>query len=274
VFIKAEPAAYVRMARDLDKLKSLSGYLDVRKFSSPPVSSDLAGFGIDQKDVDELKNCKPRDCEVQLPEESIENFKRSIDWSGSDILNQVNSLAKKMALEALAAYQQGGNAALGTYRDKNVPTQISQQFGALLARSTVMPEKFPALNSYLLDYPKATLPDSTSVFYWEKVNFGLKPTLRINQMIVAHMTAEKTPVEVVAIKQLYASHYFQTALDMSFCIPRSAGGGFYLVTLKGSEQAGLTGPKGSVVRKVAVDKTRGSLEKSLAMIKTLLEQGR
>jgi hypothetical protein len=103
------------------------------------------------------------------------------------------------------------------------------------------------------------------------VKFRLKPTLRLNHQIAAHVSGTHGPMDVVAIKQLYASHYFQTALDLNFCIPRKTGG-FYLVTLKGSEQAGLTGPKGSMVRKVAVDKTRSSLEKSLVTIKTQLEE--
>jgi hypothetical protein len=79
------------------------------------------------------------------------------------------------------------------------------------------------------------------------------------------------PIDVIAIKQLYASHYFQTALDLYFCVPGNSEG-FYLVTVKGSEQAGLTGVKGSTVRKVATDKTRSSLEKSLEAIKAQLEK--
>jgi len=43
--------------------------------------------------------------------------------------------------------------------------------------------------------------------------------------------------------------------------------GLYLVTLKGSKQAGLTGLKGGIVRKVAVDKTRSSTERVLASLK-------
>jgi hypothetical protein len=271
VFIKAEPSAYVQLAGDLDRLKSLPNYLAIQRFSDPPQLSDLRGFGIDADDVDDLKKCKPEHCEVQLPKEDIEEFQNKIDWSSADPVGEVNDLAKKMALEALLAYQKGGNEALGTYRDKKIPAQVSEQFRSLLSRSTVLPQELPALRSYLLDYPKASLPESSSVFYWEKVKFGLKPTLRINQQITAHTTGEHGPVDVIAIKQLYASHYFQTALDLNFCIPRNSGG-FYLVTLKGSEQAGLTGPKGSVVRKVAVDKTRSSLEKSLVAIKTQLEE--
>jgi hypothetical protein len=40
----------------------------------------------------------------------------------------------------------------------------------------------------------------------------------------------------------------------------------------GSEQAGLTGVKGSIVRKVAVGRTASSLQKSLTTIKAILEE--
>ena len=271
VFIKAQPSAYVHLAVDLDSLKSLPNYLAIGRFSSPPQLSDLSGFELEVGDVNDLKKCKPGNCEIQLPAENIEEFKSQINWSGADVAGQINNLAKKMALEALLAYQKGGNAALGTYRDKKSPAQVSEQFRALLSRSKVLPEKLPAFYSYLLDYPKASLPDSSSVFYWEKVKFGLKPTLRLNQQITARATGEHGTIDVVAIKQLYASHYFQTALDLNFCVPGN-GQGFYLVTVKGSEQAGLTGVKGSAVREAAVDKTRSSLEKSLEAIKTQLEK--
>ena len=78
----------------------------------------------------------------------------------------------------------------------------------------------------------------------------------------------------VAIKQLYATHYFYTALDVSVCVDDGSAPstpGFYLLTLKGSQQEGLTGVKGSMLRKVVVDKTRSSLESALASIKRTLE---
>ena len=271
VFIKTQPSAYVRMARDLESLKSLPNYLAIRRFSSPAQLSDLSALEFDSDDLSDLKKCKPEDCAVQLPVEHIEQFRSQIDWSAPDPASQVNKIAQEMAFEALLAYQKGGNAALGTYRDKKDPAQVSQQFRTLLSRSKILPEKLPAFYSYLLDYPNASLPDSSSVFYWERVKFGLKPTFRMNQQIIARDTAEDGPIDVVAIKQLYASHYFQTALDLNFCIPGKSDG-FYLITLKGSEQAGLTGAKGSMVRKVAIDKTRSSLEKSLETLKSQLER--
>ena len=73
------------------------------------------------------------------------------------------------------------------------------------------------------------------------------------------------------MKQLYASHYFETALDLTVCVKDANRNGFYLITVKGSQQAGLTGLKGGIVRKVAVDKTRSSLERVLAAYKKTLE---
>src|SRR6266576_2387556 len=54
----------------------------------------------------------------------------------------------------------------------------------------------------------------------------------------------------IAVKQLYASHYFETALDLTVCVrdqEHPEHPGIYLITLKGSQQAGLTGLKGVIV---------------------------
>ena len=82
------------------------------------------------------------------------------------------------------------------------------------------------------------------------------------------------PAYVIAEKQLYASHYFRTALDLTFCIADPSDPdrpGFYLIKTMGSEQAGLTGFKGSIVRKIALERSASSLQKSLAAIKAALE---
>jgi len=272
VLIKAQPAAFLRLATNLDKLKTLPGYLAIQQFSNPPALADLAGFDLDADDMKALKECETGDCDVQLPESTMEQFRKTIDWSRPDANAQANNLAKNMALRAVTAYQQGGNVALGTYRDKKEPTQVSEQFRKLLSRSTVLPTELPQLNAYLLNYPNASLPESSSVLYWEKIKFGLKPTLRINHQITARLNSQRNgPIDVLAIKQLYASHYFQTAIDMYFCVPHSADT-FYLITAKGSTQAGLTGVRGSIMRKIAVDKTRSSLQKSLEAIKVQLEK--
>jgi len=274
VYVDSSPEDYLKFASDIDRLRKLPNYLAVRKFSDPPQLTDLDGFTLEPDDIKELKDCDPGRCKVQLPTEAMDAFKQLVDWSDPDVANQVNRLAQTIALEALLRYKQGGNAALGTYRDKQHPTAVSHAFQLLLSRSRALPAYLPELDRYLLDYPNANPGSIESQFYWEKVNFVLKPTLRIVQAIVFRGTNSADPAYAIAVKQIYASHYFETALDLTVCVPdeiSSAHRGFYLITLKGSQQAGQTGLKGSIVRKVAVDKTRSSLERALQAIKRGLE---
>jgi hypothetical protein len=274
VYVESTPEKYIKLASNIDSLRKLPNYLAIQEFSDPPQLSDLDGFTLDEQEIQELKKCKPGHCEVQLPSEAMEAFQQSVDWSSPDAAEQVNRLAKKMTLEAITRYQQGGNAALGTYRDKAHPSIVADTFRSLLSRSKALPVYLPELDHYLLAYPNAPSQHIQSKFYWEKVNFGLKPTIRVVQAIVYRDAGTAGPAYAIAVKQLYASHYFETALDLTFCVPDSENReppGFYLITVKGSQQAGLTGLKGSLVRKVAVNKTRSSLERALATIKQRLE---
>ena len=187
---------------------------------------------------------------------------------------QVNDLAKRRIVQLLEDYRHSGDNALGIYLDKRDPLPVAEQFRSLLSRVDFFPQYLPELNRYLLEYPKSRPDGTQDFFYWEKVNFGLKPTIRINHGIVYRAADRQHQVYVLAIKQLYATHYFQTALDFSFCIQSSgasASGGFYLITIKASRQAGLSGLKGGMLRKVVVSKTRSSLEGALNSIRQNLE---
>jgi len=273
VYVKSTPEKYLKLASDIDELRKLPSYLAIRKFSDPPQLSDFDGFTLEADDIKQLKNCEAGKCEVQLPADAMDAFKQSVNWSAPDAVDQVNRLAQKMALQAIQRYTEGGNAALGTYMDKHHPAVVGETFASLLSRSKALPVYLPELERYLLEYPQTQSENIQSQFYWEKVSFGLKPTLRIVQAIVYRESRSTDPAYAVAVKQLYASHYFETALDLTVCVrdQENPDRGFYLITLKGSQQAGLTGFKGGIVRKVAVDKTRSSLERALGAIKQKLE---
>jgi hypothetical protein len=126
-------------------------------------------------------------------------------------------------------------------------------------------------------YPNAKPASVDDTFYWAKVKFGLKPTLRIVQLSTLRGNPGADVIYAAAAKQLYSSHYFETALDLSFCVRANqddggkANPGFYLLMAMGSEQAGLTGPKGSIVRKAAVGRSVTNLQDALKTIRNTLE---
>ncbi len=247
VFINATPEEYVRFAFDLDRLRRLPSYLGVGRISDPPALADLEGFILETEDLKDLKTCKPGKCAVQLPTEAMQELQRSLDRSSGSGASQVNARIQRMALEVLRRYQREGNNALGIYRDNSRPFDVDAELRSLLGRSEVLPVYLPALSRYLLDYPNTTLPNVESSFYWEKVAFGLKPTLRLNHVVTYRSAGPRGAAQVLAVKQLYASHYFQLALDITECIPDiSPYGikGFYLISLRGSTQPGTHGMEG------------------------------
>ena len=274
IYIHATPESYLKFAQDFDRLRKLPNYLALGVFSNPPQSSDLKDFSFDDDDIKALKNCKPGDCLIQMPNSSIEALQSSIDWSAPDVSKQVNGHLQKTALQRLVEYQQQGNQTLGVYNDKHYPTEVPQQFAYMLSYSKALPENLPDFYQYLLDYPHSKPSNVDDAFYWARVKFGLKPTLRIVQMVTMRGSPSDPVAYAIAQKQLYASHYFETALDLSFCVRGSNDlkqSGFYLIMAMGSEQAGLTGVKGAIVRKTAVGRSVSNLQNALRDIKTTLE---
>jgi len=274
VYIHAAPEAYVSFARDFDRLRKLPSYLGFGVFGSPPQLSDLKDFSLDSEDIQALERCKPGNCLIQGPASSMEEFHRSIDWSASNVNVQVNELLRKAALQFLLAYQRDGNQVFGVYNDKHKPVEVAQQFAYMVSYYKALPEHLPEFYQYILSYPNARPANVDDTFYWARVKFGLKPTLRIVHVVTMRGEPTDEVAYAIAEKQLYSSHYFETALDLSLCIRGSedlTNPGFYLIMAMGSEQAGLTGLKGSIVREAAVGRSVSSLRNALTTIKNTLE---
>jgi hypothetical protein len=274
VYIRVTPETYFQFARNFDRIRKVPGFLALGVFTDPPQLSDLKGFVLDSDDIQDLKNCEPGNCRIQMPATSIEELHRSINWSADDVDEQVNQLLQKTAFELLLAYQREGNVALGFYNDKRNPTAVPEQFAYLLSYDNALAEHEPDFYHYLLDYPRGKPAKFEETFYWTKVKFGLKPTLRMEHMVTMRGSPADHVACAIAKKQLYSSHYFETALDLSVCVredddPKPPG--FYLIEALGSEQAGLSGAKGSIVRKAAVGRAVSNLQKGLAALKTTLE---
>ena len=273
VHINTVPERYLDYAQDFERLRKVPNYLALGVFSRPPKMSDLNGFGFDNDDVQALKNCKSGDCLVQMPADAMAEIQQSIQWSSSHLNDDVNAYLQKVALQNVTEYQRQGNKILGTYNDKRDPTEVAKAFSFMLSYSKVLPERLPDFYNYLLSYPENPPPNVQDVVYWERVKFGLKPTLRVLHRLVMKGKPGDSVAYVVAEKQLYASHYFETAIDLSFCVQEesNSSAGFYLISLMGSEQAGLTGPKGAIVRKVAVGRSQSNLQEALKNIRETLE---
>ena len=202
---------------------------------------------------------------------------RRFDWSARDAAARVNTLARQRSLDYVLAYRKGGDRKLAVYLDSEEPRSVEREFEELIGRADVWPDALTPLASYFRGYPTASRPrHTTDFFYWSLAEFGLKPVFRINHVVV-HGTARTSGLlHVVAVKQLYASHYFHTALEVRAVVSdgRPSGKGVYLVMVNVARSDGLTGVLGGlVIKPKATSGSRGGLERALAAIKRMAEAG-
>lgn len=268
VWINASADAYVRAVTDIERLEQGESFLVTKKISDPPKLEDFAALELPPADFDDLRTCKVTACEVKVSQEVLDRLHREVNWSQPTARADVNKVLRQMALEYVIAYSTGGNRSLAVYRDKEHPTFVAQEFETMVNRMPEFTIHLPALRRYLLEYPSFTLPESTSFFYWQTVVFGLKPTTRINHVVIS-----KSPEgTAVATKQLYATHYFWTALELRTLVAdKSRGPGFWFVNVNRSRSDGLSGFIGRLVRGKVRDETETGMQSALKITKDRLE---
>jgi hypothetical protein len=270
VYIHAPIETFVASFRDVKKLKENKVYLDVQEFSpggAPAKLSDFDRLSLEKKDIDELQNCKPGSCEIQVFD-TLETFQKKIDWRSADKYAVVNQAVRQRALDAVAAYEAGGLKGLGNYRDRQKPLNLYQATRDMVDSSFYLPQDRAAgIYRHVVDYPEGKLPGAEDFFYWEKIDFGHDPTLRVNHVSIFPNGFGAAKV-VIANKQLYASRYIRVALQMFYCIPDTehpGKPGFFLVEMNDSRLPDFGGIKLTVVRKVATGKSVDGTRDTLAM---------
>jgi hypothetical protein len=270
-WIDAPTHDYVRAIEDIEQFEKGGSFQVTKRISDPPVLEDFTALNFTKEDMDDLKTCRVGNCKMKMAKDGIARFHKEIKWSKPNSINDAEALFRQLALESVMAYQRGGNAELAVYQDKHRPMSVAREFAAIVDEMSMLLQYQPSLRQYLLEYPNAQLSNGTSFFYWQQVQFGLKPTVRINHVAISE-TADNT---VIASKLLYADHYFRAALELQALIPDpSRGPGFWLVTVKRLRSDGLDGSTGDMIRpRIEKDVVKG-LSGALRATKAMLGEAR
>jgi hypothetical protein len=271
VWINAPIPSYVAAVKDIERLEKGPNFLVTRKISDPPRLEDFAQLTLPPEDVEDLKTCKVGDCELKLGEEALRQFQKQVDWTKPlpQATAQAETLFRAMAFEYVNRYRKAGNSALAAYRDSGRPTFVAEEFKTMVDQMPLLTDYLPQLKAYLLEYPKASLPGSQSFLYWQSAKFGLKPTIRINHVVMVEQPAGAA----VVTKMLYANHYFWTAIELRVLVADPARGkGFWFVSVSQSRSDGLGGYLGPLIRGKVRDEAQKGTEAALRAAKALLEK--
>lgn len=270
VWIDAPMKRYADAVMDIETLERGGAFVKTRRIGTPPEAADFADLQLPPDDISQLRQCRPGDCEVKVTAELLDGLRARLDWTKPLARDEAQTLFRAFARSYVRAYQDRGNSALATYRDKAQPTSVGADLVSLGDLVRPFTAALTDVRRHLLEYPASKLAGSRELFYWQETRFGLKPTIRINHVVV-HETADET---VVASKMLYASHYFRAALELRVLVPDPArGGGFWFVMVSGSRVDGLSGLAGRLLRgKVRGEVQEGALS-GLRATKRRLETG-
>jgi hypothetical protein len=260
---------YVQLAHNVEEFEKGENFRITKRISSPPRIEDFARLDLPDEDVVDLRTCRVGSCELKLSEAALTRVRKEIDWSKPTAEADAEALARRIAFEYVNGYLEGGDARLAVYRDSARSTFVAREFKSMVDRMPSLTEFLPDLKRYLLGFPKATLPNSESFLYWQEAKFGLKPTIRINHVVVSQQPTHA----VIASKMIYASHYFWTALELRVLVPDpTRGPGFWFVSVNRSRSDGLSGFVGRLIRgKVQGEAEKGMLA-ALNMTKARTEQ--
>jgi hypothetical protein len=267
IWIEASPAEYVRRVKNIEDFEKGDAFRITKKISDPATLEDFAQLELPEDDVKDLRHCKPGDCDVKLSAKGLNAFRTQVRWGSSMEKSDADAAFRHLALEYVDGYREGGNARLAVYRDADDPVFVANEFRSMIERAPSL-VRMPDLLQYLLEYPSAPLSGSSDFLYWQEARFGLKPTIRINHLIIQ----DRPDQTVIASKMLYASHYFWTALEERVLQSDPArGSGFWFVTVSRSRSDGLKGFIGRLVRGRVRSEARNGTEAVLKLTKASLE---
>lgn len=274
VYIDAPPERLLERFRDIERFERGPGVPQIGRFGSTPQIGDLASLTLPAADVKALADCRPWACDLQLPAAAIDRYRNEVRWTSSDATRQATQVTREVLLALVRAYQANGNAALGYYDDdESGPFPVAEHFRALLASRADLPAPVQGLMAYLDTYPYGRPEGAEDFLYWSVVAFGLKPTIRVNHVVIYPISGAQPVAYAIAIKQLYASHYFHTTLELRFAIDdERPGRGFWLVALTRARNDGMTGFKGLFLRPIISRRSGDAVRGYLAHVKRQVER--
>jgi hypothetical protein len=247
--LNAAPGALVAWTRTISALKRNVHVLAIGRFSDPPVLSDLDGLVLDQRDLDDLRDCRPADCGLKLTAGEIARLAgpATAARSGSST-DAVQQAFREVVLDRVLAYRRHGLAGLPALADSRRSRRIAEGLAALVDRSPFL-GRVPAVVSWLRQYPQGE-GASDSFLYWSKEGYGSgKPVISVTHVgIFTPPPAPDRPAVLVASKQLFATHYSNASLGLMMVLPGAAGAPSYFGYLNRTELDVLGGIFGGVAR--------------------------
>ena len=220
------------------------------KFSNLPSLTDVEYLTLDDREIEDIRECVVGDCALKLSANMIDRFRGEIDWNRADYRTQVTNLFRSMLVDYVRDYLARGNIALIRYDDQDGQVNVEQEQASLVEGAVIFNSLVPELKNELRSFPASSHGAVQHSISWAQVKFGLKPVV-----VITH-TAKYTEADrvITVSRQIYANHYFDSSLVItgafSISSPANEPASYFLYT--------------SYTRADALDGTFGKLRRNIA----------
>jgi hypothetical protein len=271
--LTAPPEALATWTRAITAFKRGPFVLALDRFSDPPVIGDLDALMLDDRDVDQLRRCRPGDCGVKLSAAEITAVARAAQTGGTGWRDAVQRAFRQAVLDRVQTYRAGGLAALPAPADRAASRRIEDVLATVVERSPYL-ARLPDVAGWLRRYPHEG-GEVESFFYWSKEYFGGgKPVIGVTHVaIVRPILTAGGQATVVAGKQILATHYSQTSLGLTLALPGAAGAPSYLIYVNRSALDVLAGMVGTLARPLMERRLSRQAPLIVSGLRTRLESG-
>jgi hypothetical protein len=227
--VNTTPERALQRLRDMEGRAGAPWLIQAGRVGPAPSPADFAAMTLDAGDVKHLGKCVVNNCDVRLPAEAIEQFRKEIDWSSDGRIARVNALFRQMLASYAASYLQRGNAALFRYDNNDDPVRISDSLQLLAQRFGVLRDTVPDLHAYIGSFPQGRADDDQDVVYWIKEKFWVVNVLSLSHTTIADRTTPSGRLVLAVSKQLYATHYYESSLGATIFLEGAGGWGPHVI---------------------------------------------
>lgn len=228
--LQGTPEVIMKAFKESMTQQNSKSILATGKLSDPPTLADVETLSLEDRDIEDLKQCVVGKCELKLSAAMIERFQKEMNWTAPDYQHQATRLFREMLLDYVRDYQIRRDAALIEYHDQRRAVSMREEQQALLDRLLYVPDFAPEVASYLKSFPHSELSNIENHINWIKIKFGLKPVIIVTHVVTYERPNKNQTLSVS--KQIYANHYFDSSLALTavMSIPTSAGGSYLIYT--------------------------------------------
>jgi hypothetical protein len=270
------PAAfYLDQLRDIVTFKrAAAAVLQIGAFSEQAREADVAGLSLEDRDLESLRQCRPRDCGMQLSAEALDRFRRAVPWGRTDARTVADRVMRQVLVDLVNRYREHGDAALMTYVDGDEPLSLAKEFRSMVGSRPAILERFPDLHRHLLEYPRRRTDGIEDIVYWSKEKAGPAVIVSVTHMAITRLAAGPEGAFAAASRQIYGSHYFDSSLGVTILLdaPGDRSAGTIVAYVNRSRLDALGGFFGGLKRAIVRSRTRAAMDDSLVEARDLVER--